>query len=89
MGGRVSTDCPASRWLRRPDLSGSGDGRRDLPTFHLIGDKDFISIDQAVETLGLIPNSELAILPNATHVDVTRRPHQVLAMLTPFLDAPP
>ncbi|MGO9753442.1 MAG: MarR family winged helix-turn-helix transcriptional regulator [Solirubrobacteraceae bacterium] len=29
MGGRVPTDCAASRWLRRPDRPGSGDGGRD------------------------------------------------------------
>jgi len=57
------------------------------PTLILIGDKDFISIDQAAKTLDLIPYAQLAILPDATHVQVTRRPHQVLAMITPFLNA--
>jgi pimeloyl-ACP methyl ester carboxylesterase len=59
------------------------------PTLILIGDKDFISLDQAVKTIDLIPNAQLAILPGATHVEVTRRPHQVLAMITPFLGAQP
>lgn len=57
------------------------------PTLLLVGEKDFISIEQAVKTLDLIPNAQLAILPGATHVDVSRRPRQVLAMITPFLDA--
>ena len=56
-------------------------------TLILIGDKDFISIEQAVKTLDLIPDAQLAILPGATHVEVTRRPNQVLAMVAPFLDA--
>jgi pimeloyl-ACP methyl ester carboxylesterase len=58
-----------------------------VPTLILIGEKDFISIEQAVKTLDLIPDAQLAILPGATHVEVTRRPNQVLAMIAPFLDA--
>ena len=57
------------------------------PTLILIGDRDFISIDQAARTRDLIPDAQLAILPGATHVDVARRPNQVLAMVAPFLDA--
>ncbi len=59
------------------------------PTLILIGDRDFISIEQAVKVHDLIPFAQLAILPDATHVEVTRRPHQVLAMVTPFLDEQP
>jgi hypothetical protein len=32
-------------------------------------------------------DAQLAVLPWATHVGVTRRPSQVLALITPFLDA--
>ena len=32
-------------------------------------------------------NAQLAVLPGTTHVGVTRRPAQVLALITPFLDA--
>jgi len=49
--------------------------------------ENFASIEQAVKTLDLIPDAQLAILPDTTHMDVARRPHQVLAMVTPFLDA--
>jgi len=57
------------------------------PTLVLIGEKDFISIERAVKTVDLIPEAQLAILPGATHVEVHRRPNQVLAMIVPFLDA--
>jgi hypothetical protein len=30
--------------------------------------------------------AQLAVLPGTTHVGVTRRPGQVLALITPFLD---
>jgi pimeloyl-ACP methyl ester carboxylesterase len=61
-------------------------GAIQVPTLILIGDRDFISIDQAARTLDLIPDAQLAILPNVTHMEVTRRPQQVLAMINPFLD---
>jgi hypothetical protein len=30
---------------------------------------------------------QLVLLPGTTHVGVTRRPSEVLALITPFLDA--
>lgn len=56
------------------------------PTLILIGERDFISIERAIKTVDLIPDAQLAILPNATHVEVPRRPNQVLAMVVPFLE---
>ena len=56
------------------------------PTLILIGERDFISIERAIKTVDLIPNAQLAILPGATHVEVPRRPNQVLAMVVPFLE---
>ena len=32
-------------------------------------------------------HAELAVLPGATHVGVTQRPSEKLALITPFLDA--
>jgi pimeloyl-ACP methyl ester carboxylesterase len=38
----------------------------------LMGDRDgTIELEQAVEMYQLIPNAELAILPNATHMSAT------------------
>jgi pimeloyl-ACP methyl ester carboxylesterase len=57
------------------------------PTLFLIGERDFISVERAIETVALIPDAQLAILPGATHLEVPRRPDQVLAMVVPFLEA--
>jgi pimeloyl-ACP methyl ester carboxylesterase len=57
------------------------------PTLILIGDKDLISIERAAHMLELIPNAQLAVLPGATHVEVTPRSPQVLGMVVPFLEA--
>lgn len=55
------------------------------PTLILIGDRDFISVARAAEMLELIPDARLAVLPDATHVEMIRRPEQVLAIIAPFL----
>jgi hypothetical protein len=34
----------------------------------------------------LLPNAQLAVIPATTHVGVTRRPGELLALITPFLD---
>lgn len=67
----------------------SSEGLRAIraPTLILIGDKDFISIEYAAQMLDLIPSAQLAVLPGTTHVGMTRRPDQVLAMVVPFLEA--
>jgi pimeloyl-ACP methyl ester carboxylesterase len=38
--------------------------------------------------LELIPDAQLAVLPDATHVGMIRRPEQVLAIIAPFLGPP-
>jgi hypothetical protein len=57
------------------------------PTLILIGDKDFISIEHAAHMLELIPDAQLAVLPRATYVEMTRRCHQVLGMVVRFLES--
>lgn len=57
------------------------------PTLLIFGDRDFSPVADAVELFELLPDAQLAILPGTTHVGVSRRPEQVLALITPFLDA--
>jgi pimeloyl-ACP methyl ester carboxylesterase len=56
------------------------------PTLLIFGDRDFSPLPDVAETLGLLPNARLAIIPGTTHVGVTRRPDEVLALITPFLE---
>jgi hypothetical protein len=44
-------------------------------------------LSDVVELFELLPDVQLAVLPGTTHVGVTRRPGDVLASITPFLDA--
>ena len=57
------------------------------PTLLVFGDRDFSPLPDVVELSGLLPNAQVAVLPGTTHDGVMRRPGQVLALITPFLDA--
>jgi pimeloyl-ACP methyl ester carboxylesterase len=56
------------------------------PTLLMFGDRDFVPLADAVATAELIPGAQLAVLPGTTHVGMARRPHELLALMTPFLD---
>jgi pimeloyl-ACP methyl ester carboxylesterase len=58
-----------------------------VPTLLIFGDRDFSPLPDVVEMFELLPNSHLAVLPGTTHVGVTRRPAEVFALITRFLDA--
>ena len=57
------------------------------PTLLIFGDRDFSPLADVVEMFELLPNAQLAVLPGTTHVGVTKRPGELLALITPFLDA--
>ena len=59
-----------------------------VPTLLIYGDRDFSPLPDVVELFELLPNAQLAVLPGTTHVGVTRRPGELLALITPFLNAP-
>jgi hypothetical protein len=58
-----------------------------VPTLLIFGDRDFSPLPDVVEMFEFLPDGQLAVLPGTTHVGVTRRPGEVLALITLFLDA--
>src|SRR5712671_4312082 len=52
-----------------------------VPTLLIFGDRDFSPLPDVLEMVELLPNAQLAVLPGTTHVDVTRRPAEVLALI--------
>ena len=56
------------------------------PTLLVQGDRDFTTNEHAALMQRLVPGSQLAILPNTTHMQVTRRADLLLPMLDEFLD---
>ncbi len=71
------------------EFAGWTDELRSLqvPTLLVFGDRDFSPLRDVVEMFEILPNAQLAVLPATTHVGVTRRPAEMLALITPFLDA--
>jgi pimeloyl-ACP methyl ester carboxylesterase len=57
------------------------------PTLLVFGDRDISPLPDVVEMFELLPDAQLAVLPGTTHVGVIRRPSEVLALTTPFLEA--
>ena len=66
----------------------TGEQLRSLttPTLLIFGDRDFSPLQDVAELFDLLPNARLAVLPATTHVGVTLRPRELLALITPFLD---
>jgi pimeloyl-ACP methyl ester carboxylesterase len=56
------------------------------PTLLIFGDHDFSPLGDVAATFEVLPNAQLAVLPGTTHVGVTRRPGEVLALITAFLE---
>jgi pimeloyl-ACP methyl ester carboxylesterase len=70
------------------ELPGWTDELRSLraPTLLIFGDRDFSPLPDVAELFELLPNAQLAVLPGTTHVGVMRRPREMLALITSFLD---
>jgi pimeloyl-ACP methyl ester carboxylesterase len=56
------------------------------PVLLVIGDRDFTTVAHGALMQELIPGSQLAVLPDTTHMAVTRRADLLLPMLARFLD---
>jgi pimeloyl-ACP methyl ester carboxylesterase len=56
------------------------------PMLLVLGDRDFTTIDHGAVMQQLIPGAQLAVLPDTTHMQVTRRADLLLPMLATFLD---
>jgi pimeloyl-ACP methyl ester carboxylesterase len=54
----------------------------------MIGDREGVRLEHAVEMYRVIPNAQLAIFPHGDHFMIFQSPDKVLATLVPFLDAP-
>ncbi len=58
------------------------------PILIVLGDHDFVRLEHAVETLKLIPNAELAVIPNAGHFALFSEPMRVIPVIENFLKKP-
>jgi pimeloyl-ACP methyl ester carboxylesterase len=58
------------------------------PFLIVLGDHDFVRLEHAVETLKLILNAELAVIPNAGHFALFSEPQRVIPVVETFLQKP-
>jgi pimeloyl-ACP methyl ester carboxylesterase len=60
----------------------------DAPALIVIGDRDIVRPEHAVLMYHLIPNAQLAILPDTDHMTIVKRSDWLLPMIGAFLDLP-
>jgi pimeloyl-ACP methyl ester carboxylesterase len=58
------------------------------PMLILLGDSDFVRLEHAVDTIKLIPNAELAVIPSASHFALFSEPERVIPIIKHFLEKP-
>jgi pimeloyl-ACP methyl ester carboxylesterase len=58
------------------------------PILILLGDNDFVRLEHAVETVKLIPNAELAVIPSASHFALFSEQERVIPIIKHFLEKP-
>jgi pimeloyl-ACP methyl ester carboxylesterase len=76
----------ADLWLTPLDYTEADFKLATDPILILIGDRDgMIPLDDAIEMYRLIPNAELAILPNADHMSVLASPETFIHVVSEFL----
>ena len=58
------------------------------PLLIALGDHDFVRLDHAVDTFKLVPNAELAVIPDAGHFALFSEPERVIPVVEHFLKKP-
>ena len=58
------------------------------PVLIALGDRDFVRLEHAVDTLPLIANAELAVIPDAGHFALTSEQDRVIPIVKHFLEKP-
>ncbi len=58
------------------------------PVLIACGDHDLIPVERCVELSRLIPNAQLAVIPDASHFVLFSEPEKLLPSVAAFLDAP-
>ncbi len=59
------------------------------PVLIMLGDRDVIRVDYAVQLYRMLPNAQLAVLPGSDHFAVFAHADWVQSMSRAFLDAAP
>ena len=60
----------------------------EAPVLIAIGDRDWLRLEHVLELFRLIPNAQLAVIPDAGHFLLYTEPGRLLPVVEAFLDAP-
>lgn len=71
-------------WLRDPYLTDQQMTEIEAPVLFVVGEHDAIRLEHVLEMRGLVENSQLCVLPGATHFVLTEKPEVVLPILVDF-----
>ena len=74
---------------REPHIPIDDLGRISAPTLVVMGDDDLRSIEHSAALFRAIPNSELAVVPGASHAVVIEKPELVNGIVLDFLQNEP
>ena len=58
------------------------------PVLIILGDRDFVRVEHAIETMKLIPHAELAVVPDAGHFALSSEHEKVIPIVQHFLEKP-
>ena len=58
------------------------------PTLILLGDRDIVRPEHAVEMFRLLPHAQLAVLPSTDHMQIVNRADWLLPLVESFLNPP-
>jgi pimeloyl-ACP methyl ester carboxylesterase len=58
------------------------------PVLIILGDRDFVRVEHAIETMRLIPLAELAVVPDAGHFALYSEHEKVIPIVEHFLEKP-
>src|SRR5580704_17557625 len=80
-------------WDKIVSLRWDGFSREELasikaPVLIAVGDHDFVRLEHAVETFKLIPNAELAVIPDAGHYALFSEQERLIPVVENFLQKP-
>jgi pimeloyl-ACP methyl ester carboxylesterase len=80
-------------WNKVASLHWNGFSSEELasiksPTLIVLGDRDFVRLEHAVEAAKLIPNAELAVIPDGGHFALFSEQERVIPIVQYFLEKP-
>jgi pimeloyl-ACP methyl ester carboxylesterase len=80
-------------WRKVVSIQWNGFSNEELasikaPLLIILGDRDFVRVEHAMETLRLIPNAEVAVIPDAGHFALFSEQERVIPIVKNFLEKP-